>query len=351
DTSMLSNDTVFDPVATMDRADTTYFPFEIVSPDGCEKKDSFLVVVSNTPKPEAVITGDSTICKGDSSKLIAEVVNISGNKSDDFNSGYDTSLWSTINGGTVNSDCGSMSGDALHFDGSTTREALTKGMDMLNCDTLKYCLRLGDGASPCETLDSGEDIEVEFSTDGGSTWTNLSTYTDASQAANAWTCYNIPIPGSAQTSNTIFRWRQLSAFNGSGNDNWALDNVEIICSGNDSTFAYNWSPSLSLTNDTGSSTESFTTSDTTYTVVVNDTVGECSDTSKFEVSVVQNFNFTSSQSDTNICKGEQVQFNINADTALASLIKNWQPGGFFSDTSIADPVGTFNNSGTQTVSV
>lgn len=144
--------------------------------------------------------------------------------SDDFNDGViDATKWTTI-GAVENADCGANSAPfALKFDGAT-RSATTVAMDVSGGGAVEFYLHIGIGSSPCENADSGEDVLLQFSTNGGSTWTTMATY--AADSFGTFTSISETIPSGAQTSSTQFRWTQPS-FSGTCCDHWVIDDVRI----------------------------------------------------------------------------------------------------------------------------
>ena len=80
-------------------------------------------------------------------------------------------------------------------------------------------------ASPCENPETGEEVVLEYSTDGGVTWNVINTY---GPTLFPMTVITEPMPPGAFAPTVRFRWRQLSN-SGSGWDNWAIDNVDIQC--------------------------------------------------------------------------------------------------------------------------
>jgi hypothetical protein len=79
--------------------------FDVTSAAGCTITDSISVAVSSSTSPIAVITGDSTVCVGDSNLLTVVITN--NVVTDDFNTGISSSLWAS-NTGVDNTSCGSM---------------------------------------------------------------------------------------------------------------------------------------------------------------------------------------------------------------------------------------------------
>lgn len=136
----------------------------------------------------------------------------------------DTSKW-TVSGGGIGDDCGTAAGDgALTFDGSDTRSAATEALDVSEGGDVVFHLKIGSGSSPCENADSGEDVTLQYSLDGGSTWLDVATFD--SEDHPTWTRIAQPIPLLAQSSSTRFRWIQDS-HSGAAYDHWAIDEVAI----------------------------------------------------------------------------------------------------------------------------
>lgn len=156
---------------------------------------------------------------------------VGGSIFDDFEPDVDLSQWSAF-GGVIGSTVlatntgGSISPpNSLWFGASGSRFATTVPIDASGGGSVSFWLRLGNGLSPWETVDLPvEGIVLEYSVNGGSTWANI--VTCDTPAFFDWTQVSNTIPVGARTSNTLFRWRQLSN-SGSGYDQWALDDVRI----------------------------------------------------------------------------------------------------------------------------
>jgi hypothetical protein len=114
----------------------------------------------------------------------------------------------------------------LWFGAAGSRFATTRPIDTTSGGTISFELRLANGpSSPWENVDiPDEGVVLEYSTDGGTTFTVAGTY-DSATYYN-WTAITLPIPPAAQSLATQFRWRQLSN-SGTGYDHWALDNVKV----------------------------------------------------------------------------------------------------------------------------
>ena len=149
--------------------------------------------------------------------------------SDDFDPAINTPIWS-VNNGFISTNCGSVSGNGLYFNDNGVRQTATIDINTSGGGNINFYIRLGDGGS-CEYLDPGEDVVLEYSNNGGGLWTNISTFYSGNYFT--FTPFSIPTPLAARTTNTRFRWIQLS-HSGSSYDNWALDNVSISAAGQSS---------------------------------------------------------------------------------------------------------------------
>ena len=148
---------------------------------------------------------------------------------DEFNT-LDSTVW-TVEGGSVTGSGSSefYSGNALHFNGENTREAITSSFDMSTGGLLSFMLKIG-GANDTNTFeeaDNGEDILVQYSNDGASTWNQLQLI-DTLDAAHSdvWGNVSISMAADAANSSTQFRFSQIK-HSGTAYDNWAIDNVQI----------------------------------------------------------------------------------------------------------------------------
>ena len=76
--------------------------------------------------------------------------------------------------------------------------------------------------------EAGEDVLVSYSTNGGQTWTTLTTLLASNYATTYtnWTTQAIALPDAAKTDHTQFRWQQTN-FTNTGDDTWAIDNITL----------------------------------------------------------------------------------------------------------------------------
>lgn len=143
---------------------------------------------------------------------------------DDFDGAYDTNIWSSVSGGSISTNCGSVTNDALYFSGSGTRSAATTSF-VFNEVVVSFYLKIGSGSYPCEDADqsNGENIVLEYSTDG-STWNIVNTYLADDPSFTSFHKVTENIVGSGVPVQV--RIRQLS-HSGSNFDHWSIDNFQI----------------------------------------------------------------------------------------------------------------------------
>jgi len=193
----------------------------IVTPGIALTPDSIIVSTNNCH--DTIVTTINVINTGNDTLLCSYY--FSETLSDNFDAGIDYFDWSEVLNGTSAAWCGTAAGTgALYFDGTGTREIITKSLNTVGGGTISFHLMIATGTSPCDNADAGEDIVLEYSVDNGSTWVVIQIFD--SENYPGFTAVQIPIPAAAQNVQTLFRWRQI-AHSGSGNDNWAIDEVNI----------------------------------------------------------------------------------------------------------------------------
>lgn len=142
---------------------------------------------------------------------------------DDFESGMNTTIWSSFGSSSILTACLTNSGvKGLSMDGNN-RNAVTKAIQVNAGDSLKLWAYPGNSSSGCENPDGGEDVYVEYSTNGGSTWSFLGGIYNYNTAPQF---YSWAIPVSGQVN---FRLRQTS-HSGTGYDNYIIDDFSIVSS-------------------------------------------------------------------------------------------------------------------------
>lgn len=145
--------------------------------------------------------------------------------SDHFNDGtIDSSKWTTSGAGE-DDKCGAVSQPyALRFRTSDPRWAETVDLDLSGGESAEFYLRDGSGDNPCGGKDPT--IELQYSTDGGGSWSTIASYADP---PTSWTFHDEALPTGAKTSSTRLRW--IETFRPSGAHQWAIDDVVIDGSG------------------------------------------------------------------------------------------------------------------------
>lgn len=135
-------------------------------------------------------------------------------------------LWPAISGGLVlNAGQGFGGSNVLWFGASSARACTTVPLPISQGGYLQFRFRMGnlaaDGAAYWDNAESGEEVVLEYSNDGG--WSILQTL----PLVGAWTQFDIAIPPAAHGPETRFRWRQR-AHSGPAFDTWALDDIRIL---------------------------------------------------------------------------------------------------------------------------
>ena len=332
-TATLSNINIKNPIASPQ--DSTWYVVEVTSPDGCAKTVDSVLVGVVAPAAVELTPGNHTLCLGDTVNFDVSLIAIS----DDFNGGFDPAMWSSVQGGATNAACGTMSGDALYFSG-TTRELITNSLATTNCTSIDFCLFIGNIGSgfTCENADLGEDVNLSYSINGGTSWINIQTFLESAwDANNNWQCFNIAIPAGAQTNATLFKWDQ-PANSGANSDVWAIDDLNISCGGN-TTYDYLWSPAADLSNPAISNPvyTSTTTGTTTFTVTLTDPGSGCSFSRTQDITVNSDTLNLSLLPDTTLCEGSFV--TILSDPGFVSY--QWAPSGGSSQSGVFIQPGNY----------
>ena len=147
---------------------------------------------------------------------------------DDFDPGLDAADWANTDRMSVGTGCGTLpSGNALVSTGNqggTLAQAQTIDVDVGYGGTVSFYLRIpSSGGGSCDAPESGEDVELQYSTNSGSGWTALATYDEAN--FDTATQITETIPSIAWTDSTRFRWLIPNGSN--GQDEFAIDSVVV----------------------------------------------------------------------------------------------------------------------------
>lgn len=149
---------------------------------------------------------------------------------DEFTGAYSTVGWQSVTGGAVENGTPGFGGsEVLRFSLSTARVAATIPLDLSAGGRILFKFRAGntpvDGATHWENADTGENVALEYSANGGA-WVPMQTIMASYPNASSWGEYVVEIPLAAQTASTALRWRQLT-HSGTDFDTWALDSVLV----------------------------------------------------------------------------------------------------------------------------
>ena len=340
----LNDGSLPDPIATP--AHSGWFYVSVSTLNGCAVAvDSiYITVVPGDVLLFEATTDDDLICAGDTVQLNLEIHQTI--VSDTMDVVLNPAMWSSTTGGTLSNVCGSIGGNALHFDGPLpTREAQTVDLNVALGGTIRFNLKISDGIAPCDNADPGEDVVLEYSTNGGGAWTLINTYFE--YQFPTWTQIDETIPAGAMTASTRFRWRQL-AFTGAGEDNWQLDDVAIAVE-DQTGMAFAWSPAASLSNAGIVDPQAWPNTTGWYYVNGTDNNTQCAYADSLFITVGQPFTLNMTP-DTSICDIAGIQLDAvpSGGTNHSYL---WAPNTAISSTFAASPVVTPAATTTYTVTV
>ncbi len=231
-----------------------------------------------------VQVGPAISCNGGTVQLTANGVGSSSYVLyNDFNSGSAGAGWSSTGGASFGEPCGANPTGTPYYWASTstgTPQLSTVPFDVSCGGVINFDMAYATqgGASPCEGPDlPNEGVTLQYSTDGGVTWTVMS-YWDPNGGYDpmltSWNSYSFPIPAAAMTPNTEFQWIQNNS-SGTCCDNWGIDNVSITSVTNCAPYWYDWAQ-VAGAPDSAVQVESLTTT-TTYTVTYTNGTDGCSD--------------------------------------------------------------------------
>lgn len=325
----ISDPTIPNPVAYPSQ--TTWYKLHVTSPVGCGSAlDSVLVQVqaSNIFGVRTSVADDS-ICSGNTTSLLAEVERVL--YADAFEVAP-AAWWASVQGASASAACGSITGSALYFNGAGIRSASTPSMSITTGGVAHFALKIAAGAAPCDDAEPGEDVVLEYSTDGA-TWLVLATFNEAAYPAIAQ--LNVPIPALGAPGNTLrLRWRQ-PLHSGAGQDNWILDNVLITRY--ETASPVMWMPATGLDNPTSAAPVATPAVDTWYKAMVTNSSG-CVYLDSVLVRVAPAFAVVP-MNDTLRCGPGGVQLSAQA-TSGSGLAWSWAPATGLSNTAVHDPMAT-----------
>lgn len=354
--SMLNANNIPNPVLSPTQSGLFNYVITATNSQGCVKYDTVSVFVSNGVKPDVkAFTDKDTVICNDIANLAAWVDTAASvsNLRDDFDNALSPFAFvSNISGGAIGSGCGANSPpSSLNFNAGGNRELRTFSIQVGNCTQITYSIRLGNAASgfSCENVESTDPVYFQYSINNGTTWVNLRTHSYLGWlVSTGWQTFTSPMPAGA--TSIMFRWHQ-PVHGGVGQDNWALDDIQIDCSSLNN-YAYSWTPTPTLGTPNSPFTTAQPTVGTNYQLVVTDTTGGCSDTAFVYVEASTDYPMIDVSIDTNNgCKPVVVTFTNNTDPTRIGTIE-WDFGDGTTSTALTNPmVHTYTDPGTYSVYV
>ena len=244
----------------------------------------------------------------------------------------------------ANNTCGvpSLDGSDFMWMGNQSvapREMTTIALDVSSggqvCFDMRYAIQAQ--ASPCEGPDlASEGVYVQYSIDAGLSWTTMNYWSPLGgydPLMTSWQNYCLPIPAAAQTTSTQFRWTQL-AVSGAPFDHWGLDNIMITATAPNFNItwlhdSYSYGPGVYTGNNP---TPVSPTQQTSYIVMMTDSINTCYDTITISVSYPQIDTATTINPTCGSING-----SLTATSSGGAGGYTYSIGGAF------QPSGTFNN--------
>tara|TARA_B110000091_G_scaffold190457_1_gene213605 strand:- start:1008 stop:4244 length:3237 start_codon:yes stop_codon:yes gene_type:complete len=354
--SMLSATNIPNPTLNPTQSGLFNYRITAVNAQGCTKIDTISVFVSNGVKPDAqAFTDKDTVHCNDMANLRSWVDTAASqsNLEDDFDNPLSPfAFLNLISGGSIGTGCGANSApNSLNFNGGGTRVVQTSSLSIANCTQIDYAIRLGNPASgfACDNVENTDPVLFQYSTNGGTSWITIRNHNYLGWIVNTgWQSFTSLMP--AGITNAIFRWHQPS-HGGSGQDNWAIDDVKILCTSLNN-YSYTWSPTASLGTPNLPNTTAQPSVGTSYQLIVTDTTGGCSDTAYVYVESETDFPVIDISVDTsNGCEPVTVTFTNNTDPATIGTIE-WDFGDGTTSTSLVNPIiHTYATNGLYSVNV
>jgi gliding motility-associated-like protein len=285
----LDNPNIANPIATP--LETTEYSVTVSTPTGCGTNTAGPLTIEVTDGNISGLTAETDedlICAGEEANFLADLEEVTFE--DNMDPGVSWGLWCEVLNGSESTDCGSVSGNAMYFNGAGDRFASTEPLDLTAGGSIQFALKIATGAFPCDNADPGENVVLEYST------TEIGLYFEASYPV--FTDIAVDIPAGAMTAATNLRWRQL-ANSGDGQDNWALDNVYIGVI-NNAAYDFTWSPDYNISDVTAADPTVNPEIDTMYYVEVYDDVSGCTYLDSILIDVGQPFDLEITP-DTSLC--------------------------------------------------
>ncbi|HRH70641.1 MAG TPA: gliding motility-associated C-terminal domain-containing protein [Flavobacteriales bacterium] len=337
----LDNDTISNPVAMP--MTSTWYRVRVISPSGCgNMDDSIRVNVTGARILDLGLTADPpAVCLGNTVQLGSRALRVMAS---DLFDGTPGSTWTAIQGGVVSNACGSQSGSALYFDGNGQRYAQTVGLNTNGGGQLRFRLKIATDVSPCDNADAGEDVVLEYSTNNGLNWNLIDTYDQ--DGFPGFEPLQVTIPAPAQTANTMFRLRQL-AHNGSGHDNWAVDDF-LSAKYDNNWLGYGWSQPGTLNNAASPSPVATPTTTGWYVLSATDPTAGCVYQDSVQVQVDPAFSLGITPN-TTLCAVAGLPLTATPSSGTG-ITYAWSPNnGTLSALNVQSPIATPTSTTTYSV--
>gem|GEM_PF-3596575 len=329
----LSDSTISNPVAVPPFS--MWYYCEVSTPSGCAHSiDSVYVVVKNGSLSNISVMADpDSYCETGTSQIevSAEKIVIS----DDFNNATPGGMWSATSGAVLSNSCGSVSGNSLLFNGTGTRYAKTNPVNVSSGGRVYFYLKISNGNSPCGSAEAGEDVILEYSVNGGVTFSGIQLYTVSDYPNLSFVSTTIPVP--AQTNSTIFRWRQVSYSGIQNDDVWLIDNVYIGVQSN-TGLSINWSPGTGLSSTNSFNITASPLNTTEYNYVIFDNNYGCVYHDSVLIDVGHNFLLSTTPDDT-LCQLSGIQLH-SIPSSPGNYTYFWSPSTVLDYNNIQNPVAT-----------
>jgi gliding motility-associated-like protein len=339
----LSENNIPNPVASPQQ--TTTYQLAVSTLSGCASSTQQVTIdvgSGNVSRMDASVD-DAFLCLGEETSL--HVKTEKKIWADDINPGVAWGDWFDINNGQENMVCGSVSGNALYFNGSGERSAITPSLNCTTPGTIYFALKIASGTAPCDNAEPGDNVVLEYSTNGAS-WTVIQTFNEANYPD--FVNLAIPIPAAAMTNHTQFKWKQVGTwFN--NQDNWVIDEVFIAVE-KTQDFNYTWSPAASLNNASAINPLASPAEQTSYIVTMTDGQTGCTYQDSVLIEVGQPFDLTVSN-DTTLCDLNGLALSASVSGNPADYSFEWQPSASLDNAHSMNPQATPQATTNYTVAV
>ncbi len=292
----LNQDSIPNPVATFSQPGNINFGVTISSYAGCDKVDTVHVLVSEGSLPNIEITGDSTMCLGGSVNL--HMVN-------DLPQGipcnYSIELFDNFGDGWDGIDTSYV---VIYTNNNVVIDSFT----ILNGVSVTYPV----------PVTHGDSLIVEYVPDNASF--------PPTNNENQYNIYDV-------SGNMIFSdgdYQDLSQSSAPAPGVVFMTTVSCGTPSN-TNYSINWSPGAYLDDSTSTDPVAASPVNTTFLLVVEDTIGKCSDTAAFNVYIVDNFNWTVTIDDDSLCLNETANFTVTPDLTTVNFDYAWSNNSSLND--------------------